>query len=150
MRGTLRAGYLRQNYKDPLFSDNKGLLLRGELAYYVTPLVTLTAKIDRTANETGVRQAGGYVKTTATLQADYELKRNLIFHLEAGNENRNYNGVDRTDNRFTGQVKATWLLSPRWSLQAGISHRGQDSSGLASGRDFSENRAFVSILFKGL
>lgn len=150
MRGTLRAGYLRQNYKDPAFSDNKGLLLRGELAYYVTPLVTLTAKIDRTASDTGVRQAGGYVKTTATLQADYELKRNLIFHLEAGNENRNYNGVDRTDNRFTGQVKATWLLSPRWSLQAGFSHRGQDSSGVASGRDFSENRVTFGILFKGL
>ncbi|MBK5264077.1 MAG: outer membrane beta-barrel protein, partial [Alphaproteobacteria bacterium] len=34
MRGSLRLGYLEQDYKDPLFNDVGGLLVRGELAYF--------------------------------------------------------------------------------------------------------------------
>lgn len=150
MHGTLRVGYLRQNYKDPLFHDVHGFLIRGALAYYVTPLVTLTAKVDRNVAETGVIDAAGYVRTTTTLQADYELLRNLILHAEAGNEHRNFVGLDRQDDRFTGDLSATWLLSPRWSLRMDLSHRGQDSTGLASGRDFSENRVSVGLVVKGL
>lgn len=150
MHGTVRAGYLRQNYKDPLFSDESSFLIRGELAYYVTPLLTLTAKIDRRAAETGVLEAAGYVRTTSTLQADYELLRNLILRLEGGNEHRSFVGIDRTDDRFTGEFRATWLLSPRWSVQAGFSHRSQDSAGVVPGREFSENRATIGLLFKGM
>lgn len=150
MHGSLRLGYLNQDYKDPLFNDVNGLLVRGELAYFVTPLVTLTARIDRNVAETGVIEAAGYVRTTASFRADYELLRNLILRAEVGNEHRNFVGADRRDDRFTGDLGATYLVSPRWSLQMNFSHRGQDSSGLLSGRDFSENRFSVGAVLKGL
>jgi hypothetical protein len=150
MQGTMRLGYLQQNYKDPIFKDVQGFLIRGELAYYVTPLVTLTAKVDRRVVETGVIDAAGYTRTTASLQADYELLRNLILHLEAGTEHRNFVGIERTDDRFTGELSATWLLSPRWSMRMDLSHRGQDSAGIFSGRKFSETAASIGIVFKGL
>jgi hypothetical protein len=67
-----------------------------------------------------------------------------------GNEHRSFVGADRRDDRFTGDLGATWLLSPRWSLQMGFSHRGQDSKGLLQGRDFSENRLSLGAVFKGL
>ncbi|MBK5265363.1 MAG: outer membrane beta-barrel protein, partial [Alphaproteobacteria bacterium] len=132
------------------FNDVGGLLVRGELAYFITPLVTLTAKVNRDVAETGVIEAAGYVRTTASLRADYELLRNVILRAEAENEHRNFVGINRQDDRFTGDLSATWLVSPRWSMQMGFSHRGQDSSGLLSGRDFSENRMSVSAVFKGL
>jgi hypothetical protein len=150
MRGSLRLGYLEQDYKDPVFRDVDGLLIRGELAYFVTPLVTLTAKVDRDVAETGVIEAAGYVRTTTSLRADYELLRNLILRAQVGNEHRSFVGADRRDDRFTGDLGATWLLSPRWSLQMGFSHRGQDSKGLLQGRDFSENRLSLGAVFKGL
>jgi len=150
MRGSLRLGYLEQDYKDPLFNDVNGLLVRGELAYFVTPLVTLTAKIDRNVSETGVIEAAGYVRTAASFRADYELLRNLILRAEVGNEHRNFVGADRRDNRFTGDLSATYLISPRWSLQMSLNHRGQNSSGLLSGRDFSENRLSIGAVLKGL
>jgi len=150
MRGSLRLGYLEQDYKDPLFNDVNGLLVRGELAYFVTPLVTLTAKIDRNVAETGVIEAAGYVRTAASFRADYELLRNLILRAEVGNEHRNFVGADRRDNRFTGDLSATYLISPRWSLQMSLNHRGQNSSGLLSGRDFSENRLSIGAVLKGL
>ncbi|KHK93584.1 hypothetical protein LK12_00040 [Novosphingobium malaysiense] len=150
MHGSMRVGYLRQNYKDPLFKDVHGFLIRGEIAYYLTPLVTLTAKVDRSVSETGVVEAAGYVKTTASVQADYELLRNLILHVEGGNEHRRFVGVDRTDDRFSANFRATWLLSPRWSLQASLSHRQQTSKGSAPGRDFKENVASIGLVFKGL
>lgn len=150
MHGSVRLGYLRQNYQDPLYNDVKGFLVRGELAYYVTPLVTLTAKVDRRVTETGVVEAAGYIRTTTSLQADYELLRNLILHLEGGLEHRSFVGLDRKDNRFTGEFNATWLLSPRWSMQMALSHRGQDSTGAIPGREFTENRATIGVVFKGL
>jgi hypothetical protein len=116
----------------------------------VTPLVTLTAKIDRNVSETGVIEAAGYVRTAASFRADYELLRNLILRAEVGNEHRNFVGADRRDNRFTGDLSATYLISPRWSLQMSLNHRGQNSSGLLSGRDFSENRLSIGAVLKGL
>lgn len=150
MHGTLRLGYLRQNYKDALFNDERSFLIRGELAYYLTPLLTLTAKVDRRAAETGVLEAAGYVRTTASLRADYELLRNLILRLEGGNEHRAFVSLDRTDDRFAGEFNATWLLNPRWSVQMGLSHRQQDSTGTTPGREFSENRLSIGVAFKGL
>lgn len=150
MRGSLRLGYLSQDYRDPLFDDVDGLLVRGELAYFVTPLVTLTATADRSVVETGVIGAAGYLRTTAALRADYELLRNLIIRAEAGIEMRDFNGIDREDRRFTGSASASYLISPRWALKAEYSNRGQDSTGLVSGRDFDQNRLTVGIVFKGL
>src|SRR3546814_8884020 len=39
-RGSLRLGYLHQDYKAAEFEDVSGFLVRGELAYFLTPLVT--------------------------------------------------------------------------------------------------------------
>ncbi|GGB95300.1 hypothetical protein GCM10011494_12200 [Novosphingobium endophyticum] len=150
MHGTIRVGYMRQNYEDPLFNDRRSLLVRGEVAYYLTPLVTLTAKVDRRTAETGVREAAGYVRTNASLRADYELKRNLLLHLEAGNEHRSFVSLDRKDNRFSASFGSTWLLSPRWSVRTDFSHRRQNSSGTLPGREFHDNQVSIGVVFKGL
>lgn len=150
VHSTIRLGYMQQDYKDPLFRDVHGLLIRGEAAYYLTPLVTLTAKIDRDISETGVVEAAGYVRTTSSLQADYELLRNLILRAQIGNEHRAFVGIDRTDNRFSGDLSSTWLLNRRMSLQMSLLHRAQKSVGLLAGRDFSENRLSVAVVLKGL
>lgn len=150
MRGALRLGYLSQDYASPQFRDVNGLLVRGELSYFVTPLVTITATADRSVVETGVLEAAGYLRSAVGLRADYELLRNLILQGEVGYERRRFNAVDRRDDRFAAGFSATWLLSPRWSLKGELRHRGQDSSGPIPGRDFGQNRAMLSLVFKGL
>lgn len=150
MRASLRLGWLDQNYKDPLFADVNGALVRGELAYFVTPLVTLTAKVDRSVADSGLAGSAGYLRTAYSLKADYELLRNLIIGAELGQEHRRYNGIDRADDGFTGRVAASYLISPRWALRGEYRHRGQDSSGIAAGRDFGGNQVTIGAVFKGL
>lgn len=150
MRGALRLGYLSQNYRSPQFRDVNGVLVRGELSYFITPLVTITATADRSVVETGVLEAAGYLRTAGGLRVDYELLRNLILQGEVGYERRRFNAVDRRDGRFAAGLTATYLVSPRWSVRGEYRYRSQDSEGLIPGRDFGQNRALVSLVFKGL
>jgi hypothetical protein len=150
MRGALRLGYLKQDYRSPVFRDVGGVLVRGELSYFVTPLVTVTATADRSVVETGVVEAAGYLRTAAGVRVDYELLRNLILQGEAGYEKRRFNAVERRDDRFAAGLSATWLINRRLSLKGELRHRGQDSAGPFPGRQFAQNRALVSLVFKGL
>ncbi|MCI4592666.1 outer membrane beta-barrel protein [Sphingobium sp. BYY-5] len=150
MRGSVRLGYLDQDYKDPMFTDVSGLLMRGELAYFVTSLVTLTAKVDRSVVESGLAGSAGYLRTGYSLRADYELLRNLILLAELGRENRRYNGIERSNSGFTGRFAATYMVSPRWALRTEFSHRAQESAGASAGRTFAGNQVMLSVVFKGL
>ncbi len=150
MRGSLRVGYLRQHYRDRFFDDISGLLVRGELAWFATPLVTVTGRVDRTVSETGVAGAGGYLKTTAGLRADYELLRNLIFSAGGELEKRDFSNIDRNDDRWTWRFNGTYLLSHRLSLRGEFQRRTQSSRGALPGRQFNDNRISLGITLSGI
>lgn len=150
IRGSLRAGYLKQNYRDPFFADIGGLLVRGDVEYFLTPLVTLTATIDRRVNETGILGAAGYLSTTTTLRADYELLRNLILSASVEKEARNFNNIDRDDDRWTYRASGTYRLSPRITLRADVLRRSQSSVGTVLGREFEKTRVSFGVTLSGL
>lgn len=150
MRGSLRGGYLRQDYRAAQFEDVSGFLVRGELAYFLTPLVTLTGTIDRGVRETGVAGATGYLATNMTLRADYELLRNLILSAGAELEKRDFANVDRKDDRWTYRASAAYSVSRQVALRADVQRRTQSSWGATPGREFEENRFSVGISFSGL
>ena len=150
VRGSLRVGYLEQNYRDAFFADIRGLLVRGDVEYFLTPLVTLTGTIDRRVNETGILGAAGYLSTTATLRADYELLRNLILSASVEKEARAFNNIDRDDDRWTYRASGTYRLSPRIALRADVLRRSQSSTGTVLGREFEKMRVSFGVTLSGL
>lgn len=150
MRGSLRAGYLQQDYDDPFFQDVSGFLIRGELAYFLSSLVTITGTVDRSVSETGIIGATAYLKTTSSLRADYELLRNLILSAGAELEKRDFSGIARDDDRWTLRTSATYSVNHRLQLRADIQRRTQSSSGANAGRNFADNRISVGVTFLGL
>ena len=150
MRGSFRGGYITQDYKPAQFDDVSGLLVRGELAYFLTPLVTITGTVDRAVRETGVAGATGYLVTEASLRADYELLRNLIISAGAELEKRDYANVDREDERWRYRASASYSLNRRIALRADFQRRTQDSGGTTPGRSFQENRLSVGVTLSGL
>ena len=150
IRGSLRAGYLEQHYRDPFFADIRGLLVRGDVEYFLTPLVTLTGTIDRRVNETGILGAAGYLSTTTTLRADYELLRNLILSASVEKEARAFNNIDRDDDRWTYRASGTYRLSPRIALRADVLRRTQSSVGTVLGREFEKTRVSFGVTLSGL
>ena len=149
-RGALRLGYFRQDYQPIEFEDVSGLLVRGELAYFLTPLVTITGTVDRGIKETGVNGSTGYLATNMTLRADYELLRNLIVSAGGELEKRDFNNIDRQDDRWTWRGSASWLVSKRMALRVDLQRRTQSSWGATPGREFSDNRVSVGLTFSGL
>ncbi|MGL3820824.1 outer membrane beta-barrel protein [Sphingopyxis sp. R3-92] len=149
-RGSLRLGYLHQDYRPVEYEDVSGFLVRGELAYFLTPLVTITGTIDRGIRETGVNGATGYLATNMTLRADYELLRNLIISAGGELEKRDFNNIDRRDDRWNWRGSASWLVSKRMALRLDLQRRTQSSWGATAGRAFSDNRVSVGVTFSGL
>lgn len=149
-RGALRLGYLHQDYRPAEFEDVSGFLVRGELAYFLTPLVTITGTVDRGIRETGVNGATGYLATNMTLRADYELLRNLILSAGGELEKRDFNNIDRRDDRWTWRGSASYLVSKRMALRVDVQRRTQSSWGATPGREFSDNRVSVGLTFSGL
>jgi len=149
-RGSLRLGYIAQNYKAPQFENISGFLVRGELAYFLTPLVTITGTVDRGIRETGVPGATGYLDTDFTLRADYELLRNLIISAGGELEKRDFNNIDRRDDRWTWRANASYLVSRRMTLRLDLQRRTQASWGATPGREFADDRISVGVSFSGL
>jgi len=149
-RGALRLGYFQQDYRPVEFEDVSGLLVRGELAYFLTPLVTITSTVDRGIKETGVNGATGYLATNMTLRADYELLRNLIISAGGELEKRDFNNIDRKDDRWTWRGSASYLVSKRMALRFDVQRRTQSSWGATAGREFTDNRVSVGLTFSGL
>ncbi|MDR7061011.1 MULTISPECIES: outer membrane beta-barrel protein [unclassified Sphingopyxis] len=149
-RGALRLGYFQQDYRPVEFEDVSGLLVRGELAYFLTPLVTITGTVDRGIKETGVNGATGYLATNMTLRADYELLRNLIISAGGELEKRDFNNIDRKDDRWTWRGSASYLVSKRMALRFDVQRRTQSSWGATAGREFTDNRVSVGLTFSGL
>lgn len=149
-RGSLRLGYFEQDYQPAEFEDVSGFLVRGELAYFLTPLVTITGTVDRGIKETGVNGATGYLATNMTLRADYELLRNLIISAGGELEKRDFNNIDRQDDRWTWRGSASYLVSKRMALRVDVQRRTQSSWGATPGREFADNRVSVGMTFSGL
>lgn len=149
-RGSLRLGYFEQDYRPVEFEDVSGFLVRGELAYFLTPLVTVTGTVDRGIKETGVNGATGYLATDMTLRADYELLRNLIISAGGELEKRDFNNIDRQDDRWTLRGSASYLVSKRMALRVDVQRRTQSSWGAAAGREFADNRVSLGLTLSGL
>ena len=124
--------------------------MRGELAYFLTPLVTITGTVDRGIRETGVNGATGYLATNMTLRADYELLRNLIISAGGELEKRDFNNIDRRDDRWTWRGSASYLVSKRMALRLDLQRRTQSNWGTTAGRNFADNRVSVGVTFSGL
>ena len=85
-----------------------------------------------------------------TLRADYELLRNLILSASVEKEARNFNNIDRDDDRWTYRASGTYRLSPRVALRADVLRRSQSSVGTVLGREFEKMRVSFGVTLSGL
>jgi len=118
----------------------------GRLIWNVTPLTTLTLGGLRTYN-TGNTSSGvngvsgpngsGYLTTTVAVNADHELRRDLLLNVNASLENDSFQGISRTDNLFTAGTGFRYLINRNLFLGGFYTYQ-QRSSSLA-GFSFTQN-----------
>lgn len=150
IRSEIGVGYFRQNFEDSAFEDVGGFAARAKLEYFVTPLVTLTARVNRGVEESSTLGSGAYVVTSFSLTADYELLRNLIVTASGGYERNDFQEIDRRYNTASAKFGAKWQVSPRYALTAQYDFRDQETSGTFPGREFTRHRFLVGITIAGM
>ncbi len=158
LRGEIGVGYMSQTYDTSPFIPNptgfskypdvSGVAAEAKVEWFPTRLTTVTASVNRTIEESAIINSGGFLATTAGLQIDHELLRNVIITGNGTFENDAYNGIDRTDHLYSAGLSATYLLNHNVGLNVGYTYYKQTSGGLAAGPTFDLNRATVGLVLQ--
>lgn len=145
-RGEVAVGYISQGYDNVVYSDIDGFGARAQLEWFPTELTTVTASASRTIEDAGVLGSSGFLSTTAGLTVDHELLRNVILTAAVNYSNDDYNGIDRTDERYVASVGGTYLLNRNLGINLSASHLEQSSDGTLPGVNFDTNRLSISLV----
>lgn len=148
VRGDAAIGYLSQDFKDTRFSDINGFGARVSLEWFPTQITTVSGKLSRVVEDSVVTGAGGFLSTTANLQVDHELLRNVILTGQVAYALDDFEGVDRKDDRWLGAISGTYLMNRYIGLGLSYSYLDQSSSGLDRGREFTVQKVALSLVLQ--
>lgn len=146
VRGEVGVGYLEQDFEDPSFGAFSGLSANARLEYFATPLLTLGLTADRSVGDSGVVGSAAFLLTTVQVSADYELRRNILVNTRVGYSQEEFDSFDRTNDRWFGGARATYLMNRRIGLTASYDYESRDSSGLSPINDFDAHRFLLSVV----
>lgn len=147
VRGEFGVGYLAQNYQAPIYSNISGLGASAKLTYFMTTLVDISLNISRSIGNAVIPGVSGYLATTIGGEVDYELLRNLKIAATAGYENDAFHDYDRTDNRVSAGIGATWLLNRALSAKVGFSYYQLKSTGIERVADYNIEDITASVTY---
>lgn len=126
--GEIYGGYLQQFYEDSDLDTVSAPTFGGLLTWNATTLTTVTLAIERAVLETTDAGASGYISTAGELTVDHELLRNVILSAGGSVTNNDYEGTNRTDWFYIGNVGARYLLNRNLYLSAGYLFRHRTSN----------------------
>jgi len=137
LRGSIGVGYVWRQYKGSATPNINGLAINADLAYFVTPLVTLSASASRTVEEAVLQDASGYVSNAASIRADYEFKRWLILHASAAYRVNDFRDNPRRDKIFELSAGADYSVDRHitFGIDAGYVDRRVDNDPFAASYD---------------
>jgi hypothetical protein len=146
--GDFFAGYMKRDYDASSLGSTDGPSLGADITWNVTPLTTLIGTIQREIRESTTGDglgnfASGRFVTTAGVEAQHELLRNLLLGANISYTNDDYQGIDREDNTFRFGLNGRYMLYRNLYLRAGYSFRQKDSD--VAGSDYIENILFARL-----
>lgn len=147
-RGEVQVGYLNQSFSDNRAGEVDGLAVLGTVEYFPTQLITLTASAERAVRATGVIGAAAALHSQASIQADYELFRNVVLSARVLKAQDDYRGNDRKDDVTGVMLGAQYLVNRNLGLNVIFNRDEQDSSGLQRGRTFTADRLQFGLVLQ--
>lgn len=145
-RGEIAVGYITQEFDEAVYDKIDGFGARAQLEWFPTQLTTVTATGSRTVEDAGIAGAGGYLSSSVGVRIDHELLRNVLLNGGLTVSQDEYEGIDRTDDRFQASIGGTYLLNRTLGVSVSASHFKQTSDGAGAGSDFDVNRLSVSLV----
>jgi hypothetical protein len=148
VRGEASIGYSRQNFDADLYSDIGGFAYHLQLSFLPDPILTLTARADRTIVDSALIGAGAFKSNAFSLQADYELRRNLIVTGVGEYAHDRLQGASLIYDRFTGRIETRYTFSRALVAQVSAEYQRRDASGALPSRTFTGRRLRIGCAYR--
>ncbi len=154
LSGELFGGLLRQDYDDSRFSTVSVADFGGSVKWRTAPRTTLSAKLERSLEETTVFGASSYLNTSLSGQVKHWVAPRLTLNAGLAIAEADYQDIDREDDYRSAQLGLRYYLTPRWYVAAEYRVQARDSSleqivntdaNPQSLEDYSRNQLFLTL-----
>lgn len=141
--GNIRAGYIKQNYKDIRLRQISGFAFGADLLWNPTRITSIRLSADRSVDSVSSTRTAGNLRSQFSLTASYELRKNIILTTTAGYAGIKPIGPSAKSREFEIGLGARYQLNRRYSIDAGLVHQSRRSDD--SSLRYSSNRAILQL-----
>ena len=129
--GEVYFGGIYQSYSDPRFGNVFVPDFGGQVRFTGVPGTTVTAKLERTIQETDLQGVSGYVQTAATFDVTHWIRPDLRINGSASYALNQFNGMTtRVDQVQSYGIGVRKYFTPHFYLGLDISRTTRDSTDL--------------------
>ncbi len=143
LSGEILAGYIEQDYDDPALNDVQTFDLGAQIRWQTAPSTVVVGSLDRTLEETTVKDASSYLYTSVGGQISHRVRRGVVVGADAAVSRRDYQGLNRYDDVIESGLGVNWYFRPRLFL--GVDYRYTDQNSNWAENDYDENRVFLRL-----
>ncbi|AND67977.1 hypothetical protein ATSB10_05230 [Dyella thiooxydans] len=118
VRGELYAGWLSQRYADPRLSRITAPTVGARVLWKMSPQTTLDASVDRSAQETTLPGASGYLDTNVGLHISRDIGDRFSAHAGVDVTRSEFRGLGRRDDLYDGSFGLSYRLHRYWQIDA--------------------------------
>ena len=141
--GSLRVGYLFQNYADPRLRDISAASYGADLLWNATRLTSLRLAIDRAVSPNTSTRDAGLFRTKYGVVISHELRRNIVLTGSAEYTQVEPIGPSPKFREGTYGVGVRYLANRWLGIEAGYVHRLRDSDD--DQLDYRANRIILNV-----
>lgn len=140
-------GFRKHRFQNPAFSDISGVGLNGRLRWYPTRLISVRFDLSQSTTTSSFDAVSAVNVTTAKLNADYELRRNILITGNLDYSYEDYGTVGGKSQLVTATGQVSWKVN-RWMRMSGrVSYDRRFSSGGSIAPTFQTLRGLLTVTF---
>lgn len=126
--GSVRVGYLKQNYRDARLRDPSGLSVDVDLLWNPTTLTSVRLRASRSVQDTSSTVVAGNIRTDVGLTVNHELLRSLLITANGNYGHFSPNGVGVDGDEYSVGLGLRYLMNRNITVSARVDHSERDSS----------------------
>ena len=148
MRGSVAAGYVNRRYTASLYENQSGLVVQARADFFVSPLTTVSAGVQRTLQDAATSRNGSYTDTRANVTIDHALLRNLILSADATVSHNKLLETDASSRRRLVSIGARYQSNRAVSVETNVRYGAARPGSIPLGQRFNELSGQITLRFR--
>lgn len=141
--GDTSVGFYTTDFEDDRFDSEDGFAVRSRTVWNVTGRTSLIGNVSRENEITNEPNASSKTFTRAAVEAQHELRQNILVGGEVFYFQEDFVDGDRTDDNYGIGLEGEYLINRMASVTAGYEFRTRESD--VDGAGFDRNRFMIGV-----